>query len=410
MDKLQHIPVLCAEAVDALAVEPDGIYVDATFGGGGHARAIMDRLTGGRLYAFDQDSTVAERAARLPELRFVSENFRHLCRALAERGVNQVRGVLADLGMSTLQLQHPQRGFSYGHLEAGQGMKMDQGVQRTAAGLLKTDSLEAGRGMKMDQGVQRTAAGLLKTDSLEAGLDMRMDQGVQRTAAGLLKTDSLEAGLDMRMDQGVQRTAAGLLKTDSLEAGLDMRMDQRVQCTAAGLLKTASQPELRRVFAEYGELPRAAAMARSIVEARDRVPLQTVGQLRALLQRFVPPRQPARFWARLFQALRIAVNDELEALKAFLQQAAKLISAQGRLVVISYHSLEDRLVKRFLRHGHFDRTPLRDSYGRPLPVPFVPLHVRPICPSLAESTKNPSARSAKLRVGVKNDYNPDNHA
>ena len=311
MNKVEHIPVLCAEAVEALAVRPGGIYVDATFGGGGHSKAILSKLKKGKLYAFDQDESTAKQASLLQRMHFVLENFRNLCAALAKRGILQVEGILADLGMSSLQLHHPGRGFSH-----------------------------------------------------------------------MLST----APLDMRMQHNSGRP------------------------TAAFLLNTAPQIELRRIFAEYGELSRAAALARSIVEAREKTPLQTVGQLKALLQRFAPPKQPARFWAKLFQALRIAVNDELEALKSLLQQSVKLIRTQGRLVIISYHSLEDRLVKRFIHHGHFDRTPLQDSRGQPLPVPFVPLHRKPIRPSEEECRENPSARSAKMRVGVKNSYTPNDYA
>ena len=311
MPKLQHIPVLCAEAVAGLGLQQGGVYVDATFGGGGHARAILAQLKEGQLYAFDQDAEAATWANGMQRLHFVCDNFAHICSALAERGIAQVSGILADLGMSSLQLQHPQRGFSF--------------MQPTAQ-------------------------------------------------------------LDMRM-----------------------QLCSRKQ-TAAELLRNATTQELRRVFEEYGELPRATGIAHTIVKTRKQAPLQTVGQLKEILQGFAPPRHSARFWAQLFQALRIAVNDELEALKALLQQAAKLICAGGRLVVISYHSLEDRLVKRFLRNGHFSRTPLRDSYGRPLPVPFVPLHPRPLCPSEEECTKNPSARSAKMRIGTKTiTTNPNNY-
>ena len=297
--------MLCNEVVEALSLQQGGTYVDTTFGGGGHSRAILSQLEKGKLYAFDQDEETTDQASLLQQIYFVSENFRDLCTSLAERGVKQVEGVLADLGMSSLQLHHSDRGFS--HM-------------------------------------------------------------------------SLAAPLDMRMQRSSSKPTASLL------------------------LNTLSQPELRRLFSEYGELPKASAIARSIVEAREKSSLQTVGQLKTLLQRFVPPKQPSRFWSQLFQALRIAVNDEIEALKSLLQQSSKLIHTQGRLVIISYHSLEDRLVKRFLHHGHFERTPLQDNYGHPLPVPFTPLQKKPVRPSEEECTKNPSARSAKMRVGIKNNY------
>lgn len=303
MSKAAHIPVLCEEAVAALVLQPMGSYVDVTFGDGGHSRVILRRLNKGTLYAFDQDEEAQKRAKALKGLHFVAENFRHIRAALADRGVAQVTGILADLGMSTAQLYSPTRGFGNMH------------------------------------------------------------------AASIL---------DMRM-----RVRAAVPK-------------------AADLLNQATPAELRRIFTEYGELPRTKGIVHSIVEARKKTSIETVGQLKALLQRYVPLRQPARFWAQLFQALRIAVNDELEALKDLLRQAAQLLIEEGRLVVISYHSLEDRLVKRFLRYGHFERQPIQDEYGRPLPTPFMSLYKKPLRPSEAECKRNPSARSASMRVGIKN--------
>ena len=285
-----------------LALEPNGCYVDATFGGGGHSEAILSKLKGGRLYAFDQDREARSRAEKLKLVEFLPENFRNMATALSARGVRQVSGILADLGMSTQQLYHPERGFGAMHSQAT---------------------------------------------------------------------------LDMRMCQ---------------EDGGE---------TASDVLNNASYEELKRIFSDYAQLEGSGRLARSVVIAREKRRLQTVGELKELLQRHVPRKQPARFWARFFQALRIAVNDELEALKALLRAASHLLVAGGRLVVLSYHSLEDRLVKRFLRYGHFGDTCLVDDYGRPLSLPFSSLYKKPLCPSPAECAENPSARSAKLRVGIR---------
>lgn len=188
------------------------------------------------------------------------------------------------------------------------------------------------------------------------------------------------------------------------EALLDMRMSQsNPTSTSAHLLSTSTMSELRDIFSRYGELLRAPRLARALVEARDRAPVTTVAHLKEILAPFVPFKQPARFWAQVFQSLRIAVNDELLALRALLEQAARLLISGGRLVVIAYHSLEDRLVKRFFRVGHFDRTPLCDDYGHPLPLPFRSLHKKPVTCSEEELRLNPSARSAKMRIGIKNE-------
>ena len=302
MSEKLHIPVMCDEVVAGLSLQPGGCYVDATFGGGGHARAMLTVLTGGSVYAFDQDEYAEVYAKALKGVHFIPTNFRHMRAALAERGVHHVSGILADLGMSTQQLYSPERGFGSMHADAM---------------------------------------------------------------------------LDMRMQQS--STAP----------------------TADALLNHGTSSDLRHIFSAYGELPQTGRIVRAVIAARERTPLRTVGQLKALLQAYVPAKQPARFWAQVFQALRIAVNKELDVLREFLLQSAQLLVAGGRLVVISYHSLEDRLVKRFLQYGHFERVVHTDDYGRPLPVPFSALYKKPLRPLATELAINPSARSAKLRVGVK---------
>ena len=304
MTSRSHIPVLCAESVEALHIQPDKDYVDATFGDGGHSRSILAQLKTGTLYAFDQDEEAPARAQQIEgRLEFISSNFRDLRSSLASRGVREVSGILADLGMSTRQLYDPCRGFGSMHPLAQ----------------------------------------------------------------------------------------------------LDMRMQQQASTpTAANLLNGSTMAELEGIFGGYGELRAAARLSRVILETRDREPFSTVGQLREALRPYAPPKQQARFWAQVFQSLRIAVNDELGALRALLEQSAHLLVSGGRCVIIAYHSLEDRLVKRFLQRGHFERDPLVDDYGRALAVPFVPLHKKPILSSSRERLSNPASRSAKMRAGIKN--------
>ena len=297
-----HIPVLCDSAVSALGIQPDGIYVDATYGGGGHSAAIMDQLRAkGHLYAFDQDETALSSTPASPQLTCLRMNFRYLKAGLRPYGVHRLHGLLADLGLSSHQLDRDTRGFS-----------------------------------------------------------TRRD-----------------GYLDMRMDRS------------------------STHWTASDWLCKGSQADLQRILSTYGELRRAHAMARALCKARAQKPIQRVFELKEILMRFAPPHQTQRFWAQVFQALRIAVNDELTALKELLLQARDLLIAGGRLVVISYHSLEDRLVKRFLRTGYFEASLPSDVYGRRPRAPFVPCFTKPLCASKEECSRNPRARSAKLRAGVK---------
>lgn len=293
-----HVPVMLGEALEGLAVKPEGTYVDVTFGGGGHSRAILDRLgSQGRLYAFDQDEDA--RANAIDDARFtlIGENFRHLRNFLRLYGVRQVDGVLADLGVSSHQFDVAERGFS------------------------------------------------------------------------------------TRMD-----------------GELDLRMDRRGEVTAKDLVNSLGEEDLARLLKLYGELPNARQMAGAIVKARAESEIRTTFDLRQAVARHLPRGMENKYLAMLFQALRIEVNGELEALKEMLLQAQQLLSPDGRLVVISYHSLEDRLVKNFLRSGNFEGTVEKDFYGNSLST-MEPVVRGALQASDHEVGVNPRARSARLRIG-----------
>lgn len=309
MSEQYHIPVMLSEAVEGLALRPDGTYVDATFGGGGHSRAILERLgEGGLLVGFDQDEDAAKRVesgewkagsgenggARFV---FINENFRDLRSFLRLHGVRQVDGVLADLGVSSHQFDTAERGFS-----------------------------------------------------------------------------------------------------TRFDGELDLRMDRRQALSARDLVAQADEEELARILRLYGELPNARQMARAIVKARGEKDIATTGDLREAVSRHLPRGMENRYLAMLFQALRIEVNGELDALRSLLQQATALLPTGGRLVVISYHSLEDRLVKNYMRAGNFEGEVEKDFYGNPI----VPLRqLRSCAASEGEVAANNRARSARLRVAEK---------
>lgn len=296
-----HKPVLLQESVDGLAVKPDGVYVDVTFGGGGHSREILKRLgPEGRLIAFDQDRDALKNKIDDPRFLLIHQNFRMLRRYLRFYKYETVDGILADLGVSSYQFNVPERGFS------------------------------------------------------------------------------------IRFD-----------------SELDMRMDTDVDFSAKTVVNTYDQYKLRQILADYGELRNAAQLARAIVEAREENELRTTGQLRQALEKFLPPHRENRILAQVFQAIRIEVNQELESLKEFLLQTAEVLRPGGRLSVISYHSLEDRLVKRFMRSGLFEGEPEKDMYGR-VSVPFKNIG-RFIVPSEEEIEENNRARSAKLRIAERLD-------
>lgn len=295
-----HTPVLLEESVALLAVEPQGVYADLTFGGGGHSRRILSDLgDGGRLYAFDQDRDTHANRPDDPRFHFVESNFRFLRGALRWRGVEQVDGILADLGVSSHHFDELERGFSF-------------------------------RG----------------------------------------------------------------------EAPLDMRMNQRGRLTAAGVVNRYSPEELTRILGDWGEIETPWKAANCIVRARSAAPLETTAQLVEAVKPCTPKKDEAKFLTKLFQALRIEVNGEMEALKMALEQSLKILRPGGRLVVISYHSLEDRLVKNFMRSGNFSGQPEKDFFGRTL-APFELVTRKAVTPSDEELARNPRSRSAKLRAAVK---------
>lgn len=292
-----HIPVLLHESVEALDIKPDGVYVDCTFGGGGHSRAILARLgPQGKLYAFDQDDDARTNLPDDTRIVFVPFNFRHLSRMLRFHGDAKVDGILADLGVSSHQFDEAERGFS------------------------------------------------------------------------------------IRFD-----------------AELDMRMDRRQQLTAAKLIRELDEQELVRIFSEYGEVTNAKTLARTIVTYRDSVPLQTIQQFKEALKSVVKG-NPNKYFAQVFQALRIAVNDEFGALKEMLEQTTVVLKPGGRLAVITFHSLEDRIVKVFMKNGSFEEEEADEIYGTRRESPFTLIARKPILPSDEEQKRNPRSRSAKLRV------------
>lgn len=295
-----HLPVMLNECIEGLDIRPDGTYVDATFGGGGHSRAILSQLgPEGRLIAFDQDEDALANALDDPRFTLLNENFRYMKSFLRLNGVRSVNGILADLGVSSHQFDVAERGFS-----------------------------------------------------------------------------------------------------TRLEGELDLRMDRRQELTAKELVNTADEAELARILRLYGELPNAAQMARAICRARMEREIVTTFDLRDAVSRHLPRGAENKYLAMLFQALRIEVNGELDALKALLQQAVELLEPEGRLVVMSYHSLEDRLVKNFFRAGNFEGEVEKDFYGNPI-VPLVLVTRKVITPGQEELQSNPRSRSARLRVAQK---------
>jgi len=289
-----HQPVLLLPSVDGLNIKPNGVYVDVTFGGGGHSREILKRLENGRLIAFDQDPDAKRNAIDDPRFTLVDQNFRHMKNWIRLLGLKSVDGILADLGVSSHQFDSEERGFS------------------------------------------------------------------------------------IRFD-----------------AALDMRMDQSRTLTAAKVVNEYDEAKLKHVFRAYGELDNAGRIVRDIIQSR---PVHTSEELKKAIERQLPKMKEHKVLAQIFQALRIEVNEELDVLKDLLMQSSELLSTSGRLVVISYHSLEDRLVKDFLKTGNFEGTPEKDFFGNLL-RPFKPLSSKPILPVEEEIELNTRARSAKMRVG-----------
>lgn len=292
-----HIPALLEECIDGLAVNPDGTYVDVTFGGGGHSRAILSRLgEGGRLFSLDQDEDARRNSLDDERFTFVHSNFRFLKNFMRYYGVEQVDGILADLGVSFHHFDDSERGFSF-----------------------------------------------------------------------------------------------------RFEGPLDMRMNQRALQTAAQVVASYSEEQLADLFFLYGELKSARRIASAIVSARATSPLTTTEQLLEVVRPYVNRKQEKKELAQLFQALRIEVNREMESLRRLLEQSVELLPPGGRLVILTYHSLEDRMVKNFIRTGNVEGRAEQDFFGR-IEAPFRAVNHKVIVPDEAEIERNPRSRSAKLRI------------
>ena len=295
-----HIPVMLNECMEGLAIKPDGVYVDVTFGGGGHSKEILSRLgKKGTLYGFDQDADAENNIPEDDRFVFVRSNFRYLSNFMRFHGETEIDGLLADLGVSSHHFDDKDRGFSF----CFQGM-------------------------------------------------------------------------------------------------LDMRMNTRAGKTAADILNTYTEEALSTLFYLYGELKNSRKLASVIVKARETKPLETTDEFLALITPYIGKDKEKKMLAQVFQALRIEVNDEMRALREMLQQAMRLLKPGGRLVVMTYHSLEDRLVKNFFKSGNFEGTISQDFFGN-IQSPFRLINNKVITPSSEEVEVNPRSRSAKLRIAEK---------
>ena len=293
---MYHNPVMLEECLEGLNINPEGTYADVTFGGGGHSRALLDRLTTGHLYAFDQDEDAARNAFDDPRFTFIPQNFKYLKNFIQLYHGGQLDGIIADLGVSSHQFDTPEKGFS-----------------------------------------------------------------------------------------------------TRFDGQLDMRMSQSTPNDAATVVNTYDQADLTRILSLYGEVQQAHLIASDIVMARNAEPIETTAQLRAAVERRLPRGKENKVLAQVFQALRIEVNQELDALTAFLSQCPDVLKAGGRLVVMSYHSLEDRLVKNFMKTGNAEGKEEKDFFGNLL-TPYQVITRKPIVPSEEEVERNSRARSAKLRI------------
>lgn len=296
-----HKPVMLKECIEGLHIKPDGIYVDVTFGGGGHSREVLAKLATGHLYSFDQDDDAKLEAAKIESenFTFISANFRFIKKYLRVYGVKQVDGILADLGISSHQIDTPERGFS-----------------------------------------------------------------------------------------------------TRFDAELDMRMGVQQEQSAKSVVNEYSFEDLHKIFGIYGELKNARTVAQAIISARGAAKIETISELKAALQSYAPRGKENKFFAQVFQALRIEVNEELKVLEEFLVQVPELLAPEGRLVVMSYHSLEDRPVKNFIRSGKFFGEVEKDLFGNEL-KPLHSITRKPVEADEAELLQNPRARSAKLRIAQK---------
>ena len=295
-----HTPVLLKETLEGLNIKPGGIYVDCTFGGGGHSKALLQQLDeNGKLVVFDQDEDAKQNLPEDNRVIFVPQNFRHVQRFLRLHKITQVDGILADLGVSSHQFDEAARGFS-----------------------------------------------------------------------------------------------------TRFEATLDMRMDQRQKTTAADVIKNFSELQLHKMLEQYGEVTNAKTLAKTIVAQRALGPINTINEFKHVVQDVVKG-NPQKYFAQVFQALRIAVNDELGALKELLQQIPSLLRPGGRVAIITFHSLEDRIVKIFFKAGSFTETEVDEVYGGRPENPLIIITKKPVLPGAAETKSNPRSRSAKLRVAEK---------
>ena len=295
-----HVPVLFDQCIEGLAIKEDGIYVDVTFGGGGHSRGIISKLgEEGKLFAFDQDKDAIDNAIDDPRFTLINVNFKHIKNYLRLHGVKKVDGIIADLGVSSHQFDVAERGFS-----------------------------------------------------------------------------------------------------TRFDGKLDMRMNQNAPLSAYEVVNEYDLEDLTRILRDYGELKNAWKVANKIVDSREENPIVTNEDLKNTTKNLAPRNRENRFFAQLFQAIRIEVNQEMDVLKSFLEATKEVLNPGGRLVVMSYHSLEDRLVKRYIKTGLFHGEPEKDIYGN-VDVPFKAVNRKVITPSEEEIARNSRARSAKLRIATK---------
>jgi len=291
-----HIPVLLKESIEGLSINPDGIYIDATFGGGGHSKTILSELSSGKLIAFDQDSDVEKNLPDAKNFTFVNHNFRYIEFFLRYYKIEKVDGILADLGVSSHHFNTEKRGFSF-----------------------------------------------------------------------------------------------------RFDTPLDMRMNCNQKLKAVDIINEYSEEKLFWILKNFGETEKTGQLVNAIITARRQKPIKTTIDLVTILMQIIPERFKNKELAKIFQALRIEVNGEIEALKELLLQSAQILKPHGRIVFITYHSLEDRLAKNFIRSGNFEGILEKDFYGNAI-TPFEPINRKVITPTLEEQEKNPRSRSAKLRI------------
>jgi len=300
VEREYHVPVLLNESVNGLEIKADGDYVDVTFGGGGHSREIFNRLKTGRLFAFDQDEDAAVNIIHDDRFFFIRHNFKYIRNFLKYYEVNQVDGILADLGVSSHDFDVAERGFSF-----------------------------------------------------------------------------------------------------RFDGDLDMRMNRDSSQSAADIVNTYTEDQIRTMFREYGEIDNAGRLAKQLVSARNARPIKTIEQFKEAIAPCVPKFQESKYLAKVFQALRIETNHEMDVLHDFLEQSIELLKPGGRLVVITYHSLEDRMVKNFIKSGDLSGKQEKDFFGN-VESPLTAINRKVIVPNEEEIERNPRARSAKLRIAEKN--------